>query len=320
MRKYGSLSLSLLVLALVAACGGSSTPASTPTPPPTYTAYFLNAGDGTLVGMPLATGVVGTPIKVASGPNQAFGLAITKDGKTAYISGGGNIVIVNLVTGTVGTPIVVAAGISGPIALAVTPDGKMAYAVNYNAGTVIPVNLTTGEVMTPIVVATGDNHPLHIAITADGKTAYVTTLHVTDKTTAAEITAELVPIDLKSGTVGTSLHFSHQLGSFAITPDGKMAYAFYLNLDASGNLALTVTPVSLPSGKLGVSIPVSVFVNALAISPDGKSLYLVNSFGVKGGAAPQGGVLVMDLATGTLGAPTITGAQPNSVVIVQDPR
>ncbi len=93
----------------------------------------------------VATGRTGTPIRVGSGP---WGIAITPDGKTAYVAnyganGGGNTVTpIDVATGRAGTPIRVG---DGPVAIAITPDGTTAYVTNYGGGTVTPIDVATGR-------------------------------------------------------------------------------------------------------------------------------------------------------------------------------
>jgi DNA-binding beta-propeller fold protein YncE len=326
MRARLVYTLGTLALVLVAACGSSTGPVASPTPtvPPTYTAYVVDQASGTLTPIPLATGVPGTPFVVGATASSTqaphvWGIVITKDGKTAYITGGGGIIPVNLVTKTVGTPIVVDATDFGPVDIALSPDEKTAYVVNYSGYKVTPVNLATGTPGTPMVVGSGDNHPSVITITPDGKTAYVVVNQVNNTTTAAEIKGGLVPIDLRTNQVGGEILLGHETGAMAIAANGKTAYAFYLAIDATGKQTLAVAPISLPSGSLGVLIPIGLFfANSMALSPDGKSLYLVQQFGIASGVAPQGGMAALDLATGTLGPVTVLGTNPHSVAIGRD--
>lgn len=318
-RKLRAVAVALGLVAL-SACGSSTTASVSPTPtvPPTYTAYVLDQTDATLTPIPLASGMPGTPFVVGV-TNKVWGLAISEDGKTAYVTGAGNITVINLVTRTVMGSIVVDASDFGPIDIALSPDGKMAYVVNYNGYKVTPVTLATGALGTPITVGGGDNHPGFIVITPDGKTAYVVINNVNNITTAADIKGGLIPIDLNTGLAGAELPTKHETGSIALSKDGKTAYAFYLDVNAQGTLGITVTPISLPSVSLGVGMPVGFFVNSLALSPDQKKLYLINQFGNPAGIAPKGGMATLDLASGTVGAVTVLGSHPHAIAIGQDP-
>ena len=78
-----------------------------------------------------ATNTPGTAIPVGSDP---FGIAITPDGKTAYVTNDGSDTVtpIDTATNTPGTPIPVG---SIPDGIAITPDGKTAYVTNAAART-----------------------------------------------------------------------------------------------------------------------------------------------------------------------------------------
>ncbi len=66
------------------------------------------------------------PITVGKGPR---GVAITPDGKHAYVTnyGDGTVSVITTATGAVSAPITVG---KVPVAVAITPDGKHAYVTN----------------------------------------------------------------------------------------------------------------------------------------------------------------------------------------------
>src|SRR6185437_911400 len=108
--------------------------------------YGANGSGHTVTPIDVATGRAGSPIKVGDGPDA---IAITPDGKTAYVANYGNqngngdtMTPIDVATGRTGTPIKVG---SGPWAIAITPDGKTAFVANYGANsgnTVTPIDLT----------------------------------------------------------------------------------------------------------------------------------------------------------------------------------
>ena len=112
----------------------------------------------------IATNTAGKPIKIGAGSG---GIAITPDGKTAYVAGKGSVIPIATATNTAGKPTKV-----GQVpfdGMAITPDGKSLYVVNLDSGTVIPITIATDTAGKPISVgATGP-----VAITPDGKSAYV---------------------------------------------------------------------------------------------------------------------------------------------------
>ena len=95
-----------------------------------------------------ATNTAGTAIAVGSGP---FGVAITPDGKTAYVTNdlSGSVTPIDTATNTPGTAIAVG---SAPFGVAITPDGKTAYVANLSSGSVTPIDTATNTPGTPIAV------------------------------------------------------------------------------------------------------------------------------------------------------------------------
>jgi len=111
----------------------------------------------------LATNKPGKPIKI-SGP--AVGIAITPDGKTAYVTGysSGTVTPIDLATNTAAKPIKVSDK-PGAMAIAITPDGTTAYvasgafpggktasAANGAFSTVTPIDLATNTPGKPIKI------------------------------------------------------------------------------------------------------------------------------------------------------------------------
>ena len=77
----------------------------------------------------IATNTADTPITVGNDP---VAIAITPDGKTAYVANdiSGSVTPIDTATNTAGTPIPVG---GDPVAVAITPDGKTAYVANSTA-------------------------------------------------------------------------------------------------------------------------------------------------------------------------------------------
>ena len=82
------------------------------------TAYVVSGsgpGPGAVTPIRTATNTAGPPITVG---NQPFGIAITPNGKTAYVTGGPDLVTpIRTATNTAGPPITVG---TGPDAIAIT--------------------------------------------------------------------------------------------------------------------------------------------------------------------------------------------------------
>jgi YVTN family beta-propeller protein len=100
-----------------------------------------------------------------------FGVAITPDGKHAYVAnqGSNNVSVIDTASNTVvGPPIPVG---NGPFGVAITPDGKHVYVANGNTTNVSVIDTASNTVVgTPIPVGIS---PSGIAITPDGQHVYV---------------------------------------------------------------------------------------------------------------------------------------------------
>ena len=102
----------------------------------------------------------GSEILVGSTP---FAVAITPDGKTAYVTNrdSNSVTPIDTATNTAGTAIAVG---SEPLGVAITPDGKTAYVTNTNSGSVMPIDTATNTASTAITVG---SNPAAVAITPD---------------------------------------------------------------------------------------------------------------------------------------------------------
>ncbi len=190
-----------------------------------------------------ATNTAGTPITTGVG-SQA--IAITPDGKTAYVANylSGTVTPITTATNTAGTPITTGAS---PAAIAITPDGKTAYVANRESATVTPIATATDTAGTPITVG---SYPYAMAITPDGTTAYV----------ANENSGTVTPITTATNTAGTPITTGSLPCAIAITPDGTTAYVVN---DVSG----TVTPITTATNTAGTPITVGNTPWAIAITP-----------------------------------------------------
>ena len=205
----------------------------------------------------------GPPIPVGTHPDA---VAITPDGKTAYVVnfGSDNVTPINTATDTAGaTGTWISVG-SEPDAIAITPDGTTAYVANSGDGTVSKIALSTGQVQATIAVG---GSPSGIAIAPDGTTAYVT-----DNNPGYE---NLIPITLADDGVQPGIPAGTDPLAVAITPNGSTAYV----VDRGSNVvAGAVTPIDLTTTPptAGASIAVGNDPDAIAISPGGDDAYVAN--------------------------------------------
>ena len=172
-RIAGSLAAVAVIAATISVASLSHRPATVAAPRPAGAIMYVAASNG-MTPVTTATNTPGKPIKIGAIPAA---IAITPDGKTAYIADvhPGTVTPVATATNTPGRPIKIG---GFPWAIAITPDGKTAYIVNlpaYGRGPsrVIPVATATNTPGRPIKISDIVGLSAAIAITPDGRTAYV---------------------------------------------------------------------------------------------------------------------------------------------------
>ncbi len=283
MRLTALLAFSAVVALILTSVGLSPASAAR------YRAYATDGlSSGMLTPVELATNTAGTPITVGTDP---IGVAITPNGKTAYVTNAasGTVTPIELATNTAGTPITVG---TDPIGVAITPNGKTAYVTEENG--VMPIEVATNKAGTPIPVG---HNPYGIAITPDGKTAYVTQTNAADTVT---------PVDLTTHTAGTPIAVGAPSVEVAITPDGKTAYV------TTEGLPGAVTPIELATNIAGTPITVGAEPEGVAITPDGATAYVANG--------DSSTVTPIALATNKAGTPIAVGLHPYWLAITPDGR
>ncbi len=289
--------------AVAAAASMADSSASRAGPSGMVTAYVVNGGSDTVTPIATATNTAGPPITTGPGPDA---VAITPDGKTAYVvngnSGSPTVTPIATATNTAGRPIPVG---SDPCDIAITPDGKTVYVVNSFSDTVTPIATATNTAGPPIRVG---HAPDAIAITPDGRTAYVATVNYGSPSRPARPGAgypsgSVTPIATATNTAGPPIPAGDLPISMAITPDGKTAYVANFS---SG----TVTPIATATNT-GPPIRTGSNPFDIAITPDSKTAYVAN------GTVP-GTVTPIATATNTAGPPIRTGSGPGAVMITPD--
>jgi DNA-binding beta-propeller fold protein YncE len=181
------------------------------------TAYVPNGGDpgmGAVFPISTATNTAGKPIKVGSSPDA---IAITPDGRTAYVVGSlpSRVVPISTATNTAGTAIMLPKTFFG-LVIAVTPDGKTAYVTgNGKIGThgkVVPISTATNTAG-KVIETTGDM-AYAIAFTPGKQTAYVACLGGA----ASHIPPGVTPINTATNTAGKPILVGPAPAAIAITP------------------------------------------------------------------------------------------------------
>jgi YVTN family beta-propeller protein len=220
--------------------------------PSTELAYVTNNGDNTISVIDTSTQTVVDTIFI--GRYVKF-IAVTPDGKEAYVGAGdGTVSVVDTQSRKVTHTIPI--GISYEIE--VTPDGKEVYVVGNKA--VFVIDTKTHEISKTISI--GDSIFV-IAMTPDGKQAYVSTM---DGVLVIDMETHAVThtITLREGNP------HHMPSEVAITPDGKQVY-----VDNMGSILIIDTATK----KLIKSIPTgeNVDVDWIVFTLDGKKAYAIRN-------------------------------------------
>jgi YVTN family beta-propeller protein len=105
---------------------------------------------------------VQTTIQVSKGSSSTIGrgIAITPDGKNAYLTNGGlnTVSVINTATNTVSATVDVGVDPGG---LAITPDGKHVYVTNHGSDNVSVIDTAANKVVVEVKVG---SRPFGIAI------------------------------------------------------------------------------------------------------------------------------------------------------------
>lgn len=240
--------------------------------------------------------VVGEPIKVSNPVFRATGVAISPDGKTAYVTseGGfdpGELTSIDVATKeVVGQPLKLEHG-AGDIAI--SPDGTRAY-VSSEGESGMLLMVYPGDSLVARQINVGAGHVGDIAVTPDGEHVLVTDpeshgISVIDAN-SLEVVKPL--IDVGTGPRG-----------LAISPDGRYAYVVR-------GASISVVDISANYQVVG-EIPVGEFATSVTFSPDGDRAYVT-------GGNP-GRLDVIDTnARQVIGEPIEVGAQPEGIAVVPD--
>lgn len=290
-RRFATGVLALSALALVALMAPALGSARV--------AYFTgsNGGMGEIAApVELSTQTANPANQVSTGMSSEGApedVAITPDGKTAYVVTNDEVVPIDVATNKAGAPI------SIPIfgrAIAITPDGRFAYVTSvFVTDVVTKIDLATNTAVAEIPV--GDNL-FGVAVTPDSRTVYV----------ASSNDGSVYPIDVATNAVGPAIPVGTFPSAVAVTPDGTSAYvlrsseAKLVRIDVATNavtgsipgvggveLAIApnsakayavggteVTPVDLTAGVAGTTVvaPAQGSFEDVAILPDGSGAYM----------------------------------------------
>src|SRR5260370_867639 len=190
------------------------------------------------------------PVAVIPVQFSPFGVAISPNGKFAYVTNTGavcdlcsfsqppSVSVIDTVTYSVVATIPVG---QYPAGVAVTPNGAFVYVANFNSNSVSVISTVTNTVTATVTVGTG---PWDIAITPNGAFAYVT--NYTSRNVSVINTATNTVV--ASILVGDGLRGSPAWG-VAITPNGAFAY---VTIPGSNNVSV----IDSATNKVVATVPV----------------------------------------------------------------
>lgn len=188
----------------------------------------------------------------------AVEVAITPDGKTAYVVGlNDSVTAIDTASNTIKDTIWVG---HFPVGIAITPDGKSAYVTNKMSASVSVIDTSTNTVATTISLRSQRAEPEGVAVTSDGEVVYV----------ANSGTGTLSAIGTRRNTfIGSDIDVTAAAG-VAVTPDGQ--YVYVTNNQRVGQVAV------LDTGKRVVTKTIDVGTDPLgvAMAPDGATAYVTH--------------------------------------------
>ncbi len=232
-----ALGAALLVAAAFSVGGGAAGASTAP-----VSLYVTDVDDGTLVHVDPSGPTIGPEIAVGQVP---IDVAITADGATAFVvkSFSNAVVPVDLATSATSPAI----PIGCPANIALVPRRAKAYVTQACETTIVPLDLSTNTAGTPIDVGVT---PYDVAVTADGETAWVTVRPLLD---GLGEDAELIPVDVETHVVGTSIPLGTdgQYTSIALSADGGTAFVAMERDNAvlPVDLAVQPSPRRRPTGQ-----------------------------------------------------------------------
>jgi YVTN family beta-propeller protein len=264
--------------------------------------YVVNGDDNTVSVIDVATNAVTAAIQIPGGcPNGngiggmggGVGVAITSDGRTAYVtdqcSASQAVAVIDTATATVtGTfpALVVTYGV------AVTPDGSKLYLTALRTG-VLVTDTATGTVIASL---DGGRGPKGIAVSPDGSTVYV-----------ADVAGVSI-IDTATNTIVASVQLSayaEDRWGVAVAPDGGKVYVTNFQ---DGTLSV----VNTATNAIIATIPVGNGPVGVAVTPDNTKVYVVNR--------SDNTVSAIDTATNTVAAVLPVGNFPFGLGVFIQPR
>jgi YVTN family beta-propeller protein len=242
--------LAALCAALMVAAGLGARPAQA-----APFAYVTNISGQTVSVIDTATNTVAATVPL--GGTAAFGIAVTPDGKHAYLAHLGFcdcVTVIDTASNTVVADIRLEDWAQG---VAVTPDGKYVYVGEPDLGTFSVINTASNTVAAADIPAC--DFPWGIAVAPDGKHVYLT-----------DPACGVLVIDTATNSVMAKVPVGGRPYGVAVTPDGKYAYV----ANSGDN---TVSVIDTAANNVVATVPVAAGARWIAITPDGKNAYVATN-------------------------------------------
>lgn len=262
---------------------------------PTF-AYVVNSGDNNVAVIDISTNTLVATIPINISPSLPRFIAITPDGRFAYVTNENNFVtVIDTSTNRVVKYIPLPLGYFSN-ELDITPDGNFVYVVNSELDNVSVIATSSNLLVANISV--GDS-PFGIAITPDGNFAYVTNSG----------SDNVSVINTSTNTVVATIPVGDYPLGVEITPDGNFAYVANTGqLPTPGN---TVSVIDTRTNTVVATITVGLGPIEIAFTPDGNFAYVtdITSYSVS----------VISTATNTVVATIFSvGLWPVDITITPD--
>ena len=281
--------------------------------------YVTNADSGNVSQYDAAGGALSplSPPTVSTVTPSPGGVAVTPDGKTAYVTTTEffGTIEASILQYSVGTDGALRLQASAPLPananpgpLVVSPDGRSLYSINTSGnGSVIQYTVEAGGALTlkaPATVPTVEPLPTRLAISPDGRSVYVTTDFVPEgqpRSVSQYTVASDGTLSPKSPPAVASGSGPLQGATgVAVSPDSRSVYV----ADDAGLVGVSGVISQYTAGADGTlsaksppTVPTGNNPFELEVSPDGRSLYLTDSevtgavfqytVGVGGALAPK---------------------------------
>jgi len=280
---------------------------------------------GLLIAISACTDTTDRVIATVGVGDSPAGIAITPDGRFAYVAndnndgimGGDTVSVIDLATNAVVATIVIpdfGSNLDQPYTVTINAAGTKAYITNSNVNSITIIDIATNTISGTI---TGFDGPSGMVITPDGNTAYVNNYGGALGVGSGNGTTVRV-VDLTTNTItGIPITVGLAPAALAITPNGKFVYvANYVDGNpGTGTVSIIQTSDNTVVGTIpGFSGPFNIVISA-----DGTRAYVTN-FGSNNFSPVGTTVSVIDLTTNQVIDSITVGTQPSGIAITPNGR